>query len=115
MAYNGVVYAGSLDHKLYALDAKSGDKIAEFDLGSPVASSPVLVDSSIIVASEEGNVYSLDTRTNQIKPLANVDEKVYAPLSAADGVVYIYSGEQNLHALNTESGVKLWSLPLSSK
>ena len=53
VVYNNVVYAGSLDHKVYALDARGGDKVAEFDLGSPAASWPVLVDNSIIVASEE--------------------------------------------------------------
>jgi outer membrane protein assembly factor BamB len=37
---------------------------------------------------------------------------VYAPLCAVDGVIYIYSQEQNLHALNADSGATLWSLTI---
>ncbi len=56
VGHNDVVYAGCLDGKVYALDAKNGDKLVEFELGSPVTSSPVLVDNSIIVATEDGAV-----------------------------------------------------------
>ena len=117
VAYNNVIYAACLDHKVYALDAKTGDKINEFDLGSPISSSPVLVDSSIIVASEAGKVYSIDTINHQKTELADLKEKVYAPLAGclictSGGVVFIYTGGQNLYALNATSGAELWSLPL---
>jgi outer membrane protein assembly factor BamB len=41
-----------------------------------------------------------------------VEEVVYAPLCASDGVVYVYGEKHNLHALNTASGAKLWSLTI---
>jgi outer membrane protein assembly factor BamB len=112
VAYNNVIYAGCLDHKVYALDAQTGEKINEFDLGSPIASSPVLVDGKVIIATEKGEIYAIDTINNQKSELKNLVEKVYAPLCTSDGVVYIYSQEQNLHALNAESGAKLWSLTI---
>jgi len=116
VAYNNVIYAGCLDHKVYAIDAKTGGKINEFDLGSPVSSSPVLVDSSIIILSDEGKVYALDTSNNQTRQLADLEEKVYAPLGTGDGVVYVHTQKQDtLYALNAQTGVTLWSLPLSSK
>jgi len=114
--YNNVVYAACLDHKVYVLDAKTGDKINEFDLESPVSSSPVLVDSSIIFVAEQGKVYVLDTTSNQVKQLTDLKEKVYARLSASDGVVYVHTQKHDtLYALNAQTGVVLWSLPLSSK
>ena len=117
VVYNNVLYAGCLDHKVYALEAKTGDKINEFDLGSPISSSPVLVDSSIIVASEAGKVYSIDTINHQKTELADLKEKVYAPLAGclictSGGVVFIYTGGQNLYALKATSGAELWSLAL---
>ncbi|MDI6814667.1 MAG: PQQ-like beta-propeller repeat protein, partial [Dehalococcoidales bacterium] len=112
VAYNGVVYAGCLDGKVYALDAQSGNKLAEFDLESPVCSSPVLVGSSIIVASEKGRVYAVDTSNNQIRQLANIEEKIYAPLSTSDGVIYIHTDAQTLYVLTADTGVRLWSLSL---
>jgi len=110
---NNTVYAPCLDGKVYIVNAETGEEVVDaIDLGSPICSSPVLVNSLLIIASEEGVVYAIDTGNNQIKPLANLEEKIYAPLCASDGVVYIYSEEQNLHALNAESGARLWSLPL---
>ncbi|MBA7647667.1 Outer membrane protein assembly factor BamB [subsurface metagenome] len=121
MVDSGVIYAGSVDGKVYALKTENGDKIAEFDLGSPVISSPVLVDGAIIVASEEGKLYSLDITSNQEsrtanqRQLANVEEKIHAPLAAGNGVVYIHSDDDILYAVDTKSGVTLWSLPLKSE
>ena len=113
---NGRIYVGCMDHKLYVVNAETGDKINEFDLDSPISSSPVLVDSSIIGVSQEGKVYALDTISNQIKQLADLEEKVYAPLSASDGVVYIHTQEhETLYALDVQTGAMLWNLPLSSK
>lgn len=115
--YNNTVYAPSLDGKVYILDAESGKEISEaIDLGSAVSSSPVLVDGSIIIASGDGRIYSLDTANNRIKPLADVREKVNAPLWASDGVVYVHAQESEiLYALNVETGAELWQVSLSSE
>jgi len=116
VAANGVIYAGCLDHKVYALDAKNGSKTAEFDLGSPVVSSPVLIGNTVILAAEAGKVYSLDTVTREIKPLAQVGEKIHAPLHENEGDIYIHAQEPaTLYVLRAETGVTLWSLPLSNK
>jgi len=115
--HNNVIYAPCLDGKVYILDAGSGHELVEaIDLESPVSPSPVLIDDSIIIASEDGRVYSLDTASNQIKPLADVEDKVYAPLSADDGVLYIHTQEkETIYALDVQTGAELWSLSLSSK
>jgi len=80
----------------------------------------VVANGQVIIASEEGKVYSVNTGNNQAKWLATVTEKekVYAPLSASDGIVYIHtqtSGHDTLYALNAETGVTLWSLSLTSE
>jgi outer membrane protein assembly factor BamB len=115
--YNNTVYAPSLDGKVYILDAENGHELFDaIDLGNPVSSSPVLVDDSIIIASGEGRIYSLDTTNNQIKPLADVREKVDAPLWASDGVVYVHAQEsETIYALSTVTGAELWNLSLSSE
>ena len=115
--YNNTVYAPSLDGKVYILNADNGHELVNaIDLENPVSSSPVLVNGSIIIASGEGRIYSLDTANNQIKPLADVKEKVDAPLWASNGVVYIHAQEsKTLYALKAETGAKLWDIPLSSE
>ena len=81
-------------------------------MGSPVYSWPVLVDSLVVVATEAGEIYVIDTADNQAELLTDLEEMVYAPLSVSEGIIYVYSQEQNLYAINVESGARLWSLPI---
>jgi len=114
---NNTIYAGNLDGKVYSLDAETGDEVVDaIDLGSPISSSPVLVGDSVIIASEDGRVWTIDTSNNQKRVLENLEEKVCAPLCASDGVVYIHTQERTLYALCAEctTGLILWSIPLSS-
>lgn len=107
IVYNNTIYAANLDGKVYILNAETGNEVADaIELGSPVSSWPVLVDSSVIIASEEGMIYTLDTSNNQVKPLANLEEQVYAPLSASDGVVYIHSQKGILYEVDMQTGAK---------
>ncbi len=116
MAYNNNVYAGCLDGKVYVVDAKSGDKVAELELESPIASSPVLVDGSIIFASQEGQVWAVDTGSNSKRLLVDLKEKIYAPLCASKGVIYIHTQKKDtVYALNPQTGVALWNLSLGSR
>ncbi|UCH43324.1 MAG: PQQ-like beta-propeller repeat protein [Dehalococcoidales bacterium] len=105
--YNGVLYAGCLDGKVYVIDAISGQSTAGvdyFDLGSSISSSPVVVGDMVIVASEEGIVYALDTGDYQKRQLANLEEKIQAPLAVAQGIVYVHTAKDVLHSIDPETG-----------
>lgn len=107
IAHNNAIYAPSLDGKIYILDAESGYELIDaIDLGSPISSSPVLSGNSIIVATEEGVVYALNTDNNQQRQLANLEEKVYAPLVTSQGIVYIHTANDALYAVDVQSGAK---------
>jgi len=115
VVYNNVIYAGCLDGNVYVLDAGSGNEFVDaIELGSPISSSPVLVDSSIIVASEEGKVYSIDTGDNQKNELKDLEEKIYAPLGDSEGTVYIHTEKDALYALELKTG-SIREFQLSSK
>jgi len=124
LAYNDVIYAGCLDGKVYILDAESGDEVGDaIALENPVCSSPVLVGSSIIVALENGQVYTIDTGSSKaslmvdIKGLAGEELTLRAPLLAHGEVIYVHAQTKDhgslLYALNARTGVKLWSVSLS--
>ena len=103
--YNNTIYAGNVDGKVYILNAGTGNEVVDaIDLGSPVTSSPVLGGNSIVVATEEGVVYAIDTATNEKRRLVDLEEKVYAPLFASDGVVYVHTDEDGLYVVEVQSG-----------
>lgn len=107
VAYNNKIYAPSLDHKVYVLNADTGvEVVPAFDLESPVSSPPILVGDKIIIVSEEGRIYSLDTLNNTLRELADLDEKVYAPISASGNTVYVHTEKDSLYAVDVVTGAK---------
>ena len=59
---NGVLYVGSLDEKVYAINAENGDLVwrQPFETKSPVRSAPVMAADALIVFDRDGNVYAID-------------------------------------------------------
>ncbi len=126
--HNNIIYAPNLDGKVYILNAENGSEVASaVALGSPINSAPIVVGDAVIIATEQGKVYSLDTTSQQKRqPIIdvreeigdipkNIDRKIYSPLSAENGIVYIKaqtSSEDALYAVNVETQATLWSQSL---
>lgn len=115
VVYDNTIYAGCLDDRVYALQADTGDKVAEFDLESSVSSSPVVVNNSIIFASRKGVVYTIDTGLNELKTLAGIEEEIYGPLCASEGIVYIHTQDLTLHRVNAATGAVFRPISLERK
>ena len=48
---DGVVYVGSVDHHVYALDAETGELLWRYETGAGVFSSPAVSDGVVYVGS----------------------------------------------------------------
>src|SRR5215469_10946377 len=62
----GVLYFGSNDHNLYALDAASGELRWKFATKGRVASSPAVGDGRVYFGSYDSNFYALDAATGAV-------------------------------------------------
>jgi outer membrane protein assembly factor BamB len=115
LVYNDTLYAGCLDNKVYILDAENGNEVTSaINLGSPISSSPVLVNNSIIFATQQGIIYNLKAEGNELKQLATIEEAVYGPLYASEGIVYIHTQDLTLHRVNVNTGTTLIPISLES-
>ncbi len=118
VVYDNVIYAPSMDGRFYVLDADSGTLITSIDLGGAISSSPVVVDGKVIAATEDGKIYSIDTDENQkslittLKTAEDKEEKIYAPLAASDGFVYIHSQEGILYEVDLQTRVARQLYPI---
>lgn len=114
VAYNNVIYAPCLDGKVYVFDAESGREVAgAVDLQSSISSSPVLLGDKVIVASQNGKVYSVDTVSHESKELADIEKEIYGPLCASGGVIYIHTQDLTIHPVDATGG-KLATISLKS-
>ena len=105
---HGVVYAGSYDHNVYALNAKTGAKLWSFATGGAVYCSPAVVHGVVYVGSFDHNVYALNAKTGAKLWSHRTGGGIMSSPAVADGVVYI-GGGAHVYALNARTGAKLWS------
>src|SRR4051794_17623677 len=58
---DGVVYVGSTDWRLYALNAADGSVKWNFPTNAPVNSSPAVFEDSVFFSSIDGSFYAVKT------------------------------------------------------
>jgi outer membrane protein assembly factor BamB len=104
---DGVLFVGSYDSYVYALDAESGERRWRFKTGGEVASSPAVSAGMVYIGSNDGNLYALDADTGDEVWRAEIGPVVSAP-TVADKVVYVGSWDGNLYAFNAATGAEQW-------
>ena len=60
MVADGVVYIGSKDHTLYALNARTGEKFWSYTTGGAIISSPTVVNGIVYVGSNDRSLYAFN-------------------------------------------------------
>ena len=105
-----MVYFGSYDNHIYAVDAETGGERWRFETGDSVHSSPAVADGVLYSGSRDGNLYAVNIQTGEEKWRFRTEGKVKSSPSVAGGVVYFGSYDRNLYAVDTQTGEELWRL-----
>lgn len=117
---DGVVFVGSNDRNLYALDASTGAILWSAPTGESIVRSPAVADGRVYVGSEDSKVYAFPTScSTPCAPLwaTPTNGRIFAAPAVADGVVYVganrgTSGE--MWALDAATGAVLWTAQVNS-
>ncbi len=112
----GMVYFGSGDGNVYALDAASGDMKWKFQTGDVVHASPAFADGVVYFGSWDSYFYAVDARTGKEKwrfhggEDAAIHNQVGFASSPAvvNGVVYTGCRDSNLYAIDAATGKEKW-------
>jgi eukaryotic-like serine/threonine-protein kinase len=128
----GVVYVGSNDGNLYAIDQQTGTQKWKFSTGARVASSPAVANGLVYFGSYDGNFYVVAADTGKLRwKFRNAAERRFAGThlhgsvpegetmpdpfdvylsspSVWNGSVYFGSGDGNVYALDATSGSPKW-------
>lgn len=112
----GVVYFGSSDGHVYALDAASGALRWKQRTGDVVHASPAVANGVVVVGSWDGRLYAFDALTGaeRWRFQAGLDSAMHnqqgfqSSAAIVDGVVYVGCRDAHLYAIDAATGQERW-------
>ena len=102
----GVVYAGSLDWHLYALDAATGEEKWRFKTKGPVWGSPAVSNGVVYFGSDDLTVYAVDAATGAEKWTFRSQWPLKASPVVFEDTVIFQRGY--VHGLDAATGEEKW-------
>jgi outer membrane protein assembly factor BamB len=115
---DGIVYVGSQDMSVYAIDQWSGVGLWKFTTGGTIESSAAVANGKVFIGSDDGYLYCLNAQTGSLVWKQFVDSGLPITSGAAvmlrsspavvGNTVYIGSVDGNLYALDANRGSVLW-------
>ena len=111
----GVLYVGSMDGYLYALDAATGELRWRFATGHGFISSPAVAAGTVYIGSNEGHLYALDSASGDLLWRSATDGPIYSSPAVASDMVYVASMDGYLYALDAATGKRHWRYAVESR
>ena len=103
-----VVFFGSMDGTIYALDANSGWVVWRFRLGKGTISSPSIAENVLYMGASDHIIYCIDMRSSKEMWRYTTDHQVNGSPIVHRGSVYCGSVDGNLYCLDAASGRLRW-------
>jgi eukaryotic-like serine/threonine-protein kinase len=104
----GVLYFGSVDGMVYALEEGSGWAMWKFRTGRAVISSPVIVGNVLYIGSADHHLYAIDTRGGRELWRYETGDQVNSTPAVYNGTVYVGSVDGYAYALDAGNGRLKW-------
>ncbi len=105
-----VLYAGSYDNNLYAVNAVKGTLLWKFATDGGICGTPRLHDDLVIFGSEDHTVYALDVKEKRVRWRYATGGPVRSSACIEGNHVYIGSDDGHLYALSLATGQEVWKL-----
>lgn len=104
----GVLYVGSYDNNLYALNAADGKFQWKYPTEGGVVSRPVVLDGNIYFGSEDKRLHVVSARSGKVVWTYYSNGPMRSSPRIAEGHVFIGSDDNFLHAVNLTTGRLAW-------
>ena len=101
---NGILYIGSTDGKLYALDAKQWGIRWVFDAGDAIRYSATVLGNRVYFSARNNKVYALDAKTGEKLWEFKSKSWMDAPPIVSDNKVYMGAFPSKIYLLNARTG-----------
>lgn len=106
-----ILYLGSYDGFIFALDPSTGDLVWEFAVQDRAWIAPAIAGGIVYARSDDGNLYALDAATGAELWSATIgwNNETSSP-AVADDAVYVGGADGIVYALDAATGEELWQV-----
>ena len=106
--HNDVVYIGSYDNNLYALNGNTGVFIWKYATEGGIVSKPLVFDNNLMFGSEDKRLHVINSRSGKLVWTYYTDKPIHSSPRLAEGHIFIGSDDGYLHAINALTGRRAW-------
>jgi serine/threonine protein kinase len=106
--HNGMVYVGSRNHYLYALDAQSQRELWRYNAGAPLRSTPTLHGDTLFFGDDNGTMHAVQSVGGTARWRVPLRGKIFASAAAGAGLIISATQAGRIVALNPTSGEIIW-------
>jgi len=111
----GVIYFGSDDGGLYAVELKNGRKKWRFTAPDHILSSPAIAGDSVFFGSDDHLFYSLYAKSGKLKWKHETKGRLFSSPAIVGSTVFFGSGDGALYALDARTGLRKWKYKTEGK
>ncbi len=105
----GLVYIGSRDGSLYAVDMVRGTQQWKLQTGDQIEATPAISGKLVYIGSHDGVVYAADTTSGAVQWKTRLGNSIRSSPVLADGRLFVGDHAGNLTALAAEAGDIIWN------
>jgi len=116
----GLVYVGSSDAHVYAIDLATGQRVWAYQTGDAVEATPCVVGGSVFVGSSDGFLYALDAKDGSLKWKYETEAEILGAanwMRSPDGeqiLILVGSYDNKLYCMDSADGELVWTYETDS-
>lgn len=111
---DGILYIGSYDHNLYALDAETGEFLWKYATEGGIASSPYVSEGKVLVGSQDRVLYAIHARTGRIEWTCPTQGRIYSSPRVEFNHVFFGSDDHHMYAASLQTGRVAWKVDMGA-
>ena len=94
---------------VYALDAKTGNRVWTYETNDEILSSPAAISGNVYIGSSDGEIYAIDQLTGDLNWSFQTGGSVYGTPAVVEETLYTTSNNGQVYALNPDTGERIWA------